>query len=204
MTTNGSNGGIAAGVRWDLSDLYASVDDPRIDSDLDAAIESAAAFASEYRGRVGELTALDISKAIDTLETLQAPIVRAGAYSGLLFAADTSDPRHGALLQRVQEKATEFKTTLLFFELEWVALDANVTDPLLATSDLARRRHFLESTRRYKPHVLTEPEERILAETANTGRNAFSRLFDELMGSDVEPRKQFIEKNARYVKNLDV
>jgi DNA gyrase subunit B len=31
-----------------------------------------------------------------------------------------------------------------------------------------------------------------------------SRLFDELMGSEVEPRKLFIEKNARYVKNLDV
>jgi DNA gyrase subunit B len=31
-----------------------------------------------------------------------------------------------------------------------------------------------------------------------------SRLFDELIGDDVEPRKQFIEKNARYVKNLDI
>jgi DNA gyrase subunit B len=31
-----------------------------------------------------------------------------------------------------------------------------------------------------------------------------SRLFDELMGDEVEPRKEFIEKNAKYVKNLDV
>jgi len=181
MTTDASSGGFAAGVRWDLSDLYASVDDPRIDADLDAALASAGAFAKEYRGRVGELSAADLSRAIDALESLQAPIVRAGAYSGLLFAADTGDPRHGALLQRVQERATEINTTLLFFELEWVALEASAADPLLASPDLAKRRHFLESTRRYKPHVLSEPEERILAETANTGKHAFSRLFDEMM-----------------------
>jgi DNA gyrase subunit B len=31
-----------------------------------------------------------------------------------------------------------------------------------------------------------------------------SKVFDELMGDEVEPRRQFIERNAKYVNNLDV
>ena len=84
------------------------------------------------------------------------PAVRAACYSQLLFAADTSDPRHGALMQRVQERVSEIRNTLLFFELEWVAVEDAVADALLADPALARRRHFLDSMRRYRPHVLSE------------------------------------------------
>ncbi len=49
-----------------------------------------------------------------------------------------------------------------------------------------------------------DPETRTLLRVDIEDGAMASRLFDELMGDDVEPRKAFIEKNARYVKNLDV
>jgi DNA gyrase subunit B len=49
-----------------------------------------------------------------------------------------------------------------------------------------------------------DPETRTLLRVDIEDGAMASRLFDELMGSEVEPRKLFIEKNARYVKNLDV
>jgi DNA gyrase subunit B len=49
-----------------------------------------------------------------------------------------------------------------------------------------------------------DPETRTLLRVDIQDGAMASRLFDELMGTDVEPRKLFIEKNAKYVKNLDV
>ncbi len=171
----------AAGVRWDLSDLYAAPDDPALEADLDRALERGRSFAQRHRGRVAALSAAGLAEALDELEALNELVVRAASYAQLLFAADTADPRHGALLQRVQERVSEIRNALLFFELEWVAVPADAADTLLAEPALARRRHFLASMRRYRPHLLTEPEERILEETANTGRRAFGRLFDEIL-----------------------
>ena len=120
MTTTELTG--ADDVAWDLSDLYAGPDDPRIDTDLDAALAAARAFAARLRGRVASLSASELAAALDELERTQEPAARAGVYSGLVFAADTATPRHGALVQHVQERATELSNELLFFELEWVAV----------------------------------------------------------------------------------
>ena len=174
--------GPAAGVRWNLADLYAGVDDPALDADLAAALERANAFAERYRGRVAELAAAELAEAVDEYESLQEPVGRAGAFVGLLFAADTSDPRHGARMQSVQERSSEIHNALVFFELEWVALEEDAAKRLLEDPALAARRHLLGSLRRYKPHVRSEAEEQLLEQTANTGRRAFSRLFDEVMG----------------------
>lgn len=178
-----TDGGPATGVRWDLADLYAGPDDPQIDADLDASARAAETFAARHRGRVAALTAPALAAAIDELEALAEPMSRAGAYAGLLFAADTAAQRHGALLQRVQERSSAIRNELVFFELEWVALDDAIAARLVADPALARRRHHLEAMRRYRPHVLSEPEEKLLEETANTGRRAFARLFDELLGA---------------------
>jgi oligoendopeptidase F len=175
--------GPAAGVRWDLSDLYQGPDDPQLESDLDAARSAARDFAAHHRGRVASLDAGALADAIDRLEALGEPVAQVQAFAGLLFAADTSEPRRGALLQHVQERATEIRNLLVFFELEWAALEDDQAERLLGNPILERRSHFLRALRRYRPHLLSEPEEKILEESANTGRRAFSRLFDELIGS---------------------
>jgi oligoendopeptidase F len=182
-STSTSTSGPAAGVRWDLTDLYPEPADAALARDLDAAEAQARRFAERYRGRIATLDAAALARALDELEALLEPPGRAGAYAGLRFAADTAAPANGALLQRVQERSSEVQNAVVFFQLEWVAHDDDAARKLLADPALARRRHLLEAMRRYRPHVLSEPEEKLLEELANTGQRAWGRLFDEILAA---------------------
>jgi len=49
-----------------------------------------------------------------------------------------------------------------------------------------------------------DPESRTMQRVEIDQAAYTDKLFQRLMGDDVEPRRAFIEKNAKYVKNLDV
>jgi oligoendopeptidase F len=113
------------------------------------------------------------------LAELQDVLGRAGSYAALNFSTATADPARGALLQRVQERGTQLETRLLFFELEWAAVEDEQAERLLAADGLEFARHHLRTARRYRPHLLSEPEEKILAEKSLTSHSAWTRLFEE-------------------------
>jgi oligoendopeptidase F len=167
-------------VAWDLDPLVDSEGPEGADRLMAEADERAARFAETYAGHVGDLDGAGLSAAMAELETLVDLLGRAGSYAMLRFAVDTADPANGALLARMQEKGTAVETKLLFFELEWAALDDERVGELLAADGLATTRHHLRTLRRYRPHLLSEPEEKLMTEKALTGRDAWTRLFSEL------------------------
>jgi len=167
-------------VRWDLSALYASPDDPALAADLTSALEDAKSFSQRLHGRIGELSAAELAAATDELEAINERIDRVGAFAYLRFATDTADPSRGALLQTVEERSTAIATELLFVELEWAAVPDERAGELLADPALGAWGHFLEAARRFRPHLLSEPEEKVLAEKTVTGRSAWSRLFTQV------------------------
>jgi oligoendopeptidase F len=169
-------------VAWDLDPLLdGDPSDPvaAVDAMLASAQERADAFAERYAGHVAELDGEGLAEAMRELGELQEIVGRAGSFAGLHFSTDTIDPVRGALFQRVQESATPIETKLLFFELEWAAIDDETADALLEADGLDFCRHHLRTARRYRPYLLSEPEEKILAEKSLTSRNAWGRLFEE-------------------------
>src|SRR3954452_6210748 len=174
-------------VAWDLEPLVDGDGPEGVDRQLDEAAQRATALAQAHAGKLAGVAPDAFAAAVTELAAINELIGRAGSYAHLRFATDTADPANGALMQRVQEKATAIETTLLFFELEWAALDDQRAEELMAAEGLDTARHFLRTARRYRPHLLSEPEERILAEKSITGSSAWSRLFEEVTSSiDVE------------------
>jgi oligoendopeptidase F len=168
---------------WDLSALVDGDEDNGVTRQLDEAVERATAFSGTYAGRLSELDSAELAGAMHELAAIDELVGKAGAFASLRFATDTADPARGALLQLVQERATEIETKLLFFELEWAGLPDERAEALLADDGLAFCTHYLRSARRYRPHLLTEPEERILTEKAISSESAWARLFGELVAA---------------------
>ena len=174
-------------VTWDLSALFSSSDDPKIEASWKEAHARADAFATQYRGKINSdsLTAEVLAEALNEMEAITVLIVKPITYANLVFAADVSKPELGAFMQEQTERATELQVKLMFFELELQAAPASVIDPLLSDPCLANFLHHIHVSRTYSKYRLSEKEEVLMEELANTGSRAWNRLFDEVTANHV-------------------
>lgn len=192
-------------VAWDLEDLV----DGRGPAGIDVLLEDAERLASRIercRGRIHELDAGALAELMGEIAELRDRLGRAGSYAGLAWAVDTADPERGARMQRVEEHTARIATRILFVDLEWAALGDDQVEELLADERLAFCRHHLRSLRRYRPHLLSEPEERILTEKQVTGATAWARLFDDLTSAivvDLDGRAAGLEEGLSRLSAPD-
>ncbi|MEJ2149340.1 MAG: M3 family oligoendopeptidase [Chloroflexota bacterium] len=170
-------------IVWDLGDLYARTDDPAIDRDLDEADKRAEALGEGYRGRIAALDAAELLALIKEYEAVGELAGKVGTYAYLHWSTNTEDPARGALVQKVNERGAQLQQKLVFIEVEWANAPDEAAAALIDDPALAHYRHWLEMARRRRPHLLTEPEEKIMAEKAVSGRNAWTRFFDEVSGA---------------------
>jgi len=198
----------AENVLWDLSELYKGIDDPAIERDLKDVLATADQFAERYRGKVASLSATELAEAQTATEALSEQFGRLINYASLQWNTDTGNAAFGALLQRMREAGSQFQQKLLFFDLEWAHIPEDhvkiVDDPALA-----RWRHYLLKALDMRPHLLSEPEEKILAEKAVTGSGAWARYYGEVLGAarydlDGQQVPQEIVLNKLYSGDRDL
>jgi oligoendopeptidase F len=106
---------------------------------------------------------------------------RLSAYAYLWFSENTKDLQARSFKTRVEERLTAFNNRLLFFDLWWQGVDADNATRLSA--GIGSIRYHLDTIRRFKPHTLTEPEEKIIHVKNVTGRSAVHTLYDIVTNS---------------------
>lgn len=163
---------------WDLSDLFPSHDGPEI-RDSFATLESAVENFQKYRNKLtNQIVFEDFMMVVKDLESITDTAQKLGTYPGLWFAADTQNQNAQALYAKVQEFLAKVENQTLFFSLWWKDLDQGTAEELMSRAN--GYRYWLEEMRHFKPHTLTEPEEKIINIKNVNGVNALVRLFDSI------------------------
>ena len=161
--------------RWDLTDL---VKDPvrQLETHL-SAIDVQVAQIEAARDRLSpDLPEDEFAAILRLSESVAQSASRLGAYAYLWFSENTKDGKARSFKAHVEERLTALQNRLLFFELWWQGIDEQNAARLLRGSGDVR--YHLETIRRYKPHTLTEAEEKIINVKNVTGRSAVNTLYD--------------------------
>ncbi|MEO8685764.1 MAG: M3 family oligoendopeptidase, partial [Devosia sp.] len=170
---------------WDLSDLYPAKDSPEFKADLERAQQDAAAFESDYRGKLDGLTrAGKLMEAIKRTEALGDLTGKIGSYSFLQYAQNTTDPDRAKFMGDTNEALTTLSTRVLFFDLELNRIDDAVLEAALAGDpELARYRTWFAELRKAKPYQLDNKLEELFHDKSVTAYSAWNRLYDETLAS---------------------
>ena len=105
------------------------------------------------------------------------------SFASLSWTSQSDDPARGALLQKVRERHSAQAQKAVFLEIEWANAPEEDARKLIDDPLLSRWRHWLIVSRLNKPHLLSEPEEKVLAEKSVNGAQAWARYFDETLAT---------------------
>lgn len=164
--------------RWSLKDLFPSHDSP----ELEGAFKELGKKVTSFEAVRPDLKPdMDVERFMEILtmsDGISQAANRLQSFAGLLFAANTQDQAAQTLVGRIQQFMAELANRTLFFDLWWKGLDDPSAARFLAVS--GDYHYYLEEMRHFKPHTLTEPEEKIVNLKNVTGPEALITLYDAL------------------------
>ena len=169
--------------RWNLADLYDSIEDERIELNLDELKDMINNF-QDYKGKIGELSGRGLYEAVIAYENIQELMAKLASYSYLKYSEDTSLDDNVKFYQRIKEELNNLYTDTLFFPLELNKIsDARLQQLFRQSKSLAVYKQVIEDIRVEKPHQLNEDLEKLFLDKSLTSNESWVRLYDELMNN---------------------
>ena len=163
---------------WNLAELFPSHDSPELEAafkQLDAKVTEFEVVRESLNADIGFTEFMSIVKQLEELTRLG---YRVYAFASLWITEDTQNQDAQSLMARVQLFMAQMPYRTLFFSLWWKELDGENAERLMALSE--GYRYWLEEMRHFKPHTLSEAEEKIINIKDVTGFNALITLYDAI------------------------
>ena len=163
--------------KWDLTHLFANVSKWQEDF---AWVQSTYPRIREWKGKLGQ-SAKDLAGCLEFEKSLDLKIERLYHFASLQSAEDSANTEYLARIGQIQNLLTQIGEAFAFVVPEIQSIDDAKFEEFIADPALTEWKIRLHKIRRLKPHVLSEPEERILALGAaalNGYDDAFSQLTD--------------------------
>ncbi len=163
---------------WSLVALFPGQDTP----EMEAAFESLDTQTSAFENRRTQLApAISVElfmEIVQQLEEIRRVSTKVYVFSQLQFTENTQSQEAQTFVARVQKAMAGLQNRTLFFSLWWKALDEENAARLMAGA--GDYRYWLQEMRNFKPHTLTEPEEKIINVKELTGSTALRTLYDTI------------------------
>ncbi len=167
--------------KWDLSHLFADVGKWQEDFGW---VQRTYPRIKEWKGKLGQ-SAKNLAECLEFEKTLDLKIERLYHFASLQLAEDSANTEHLARVGQIQNLLTHIGEAFAFVVPEIQAIDDTTFAKFIGGPALADWRTKLHKIRRLKPHVLSEPEERILALGA-AALNGYDDTFSQLTDVDMK------------------
>ena len=167
--------------KWDLRHLF--VDVSKWQEDF-AWIQQSYPRLREWKGKIGE-SAKSLAGCLEFEKALELKIERLYHFASLQLAEDSANPDYLARVGQVQNLLTRIGEVAAFVVPEIQAIDDEKFAEFVVDPALKEWRVKLHKIRRMKPHVLSEPEERLLA-LGSAALDGYDDTFSQLTDVDMK------------------
>src|SRR5881409_4443559 len=167
--------------KWDLTQLFADVSKWQEDF---ARVQRMYPNIAQWKGRVGE-SAQTLAEVLEFEKSLDLKMERVYHYASLQLAEDSANNEYLARVGQLENLLTKIGEAAAFVVPEILAIDDEKFAQFIADPALKDWRIKLQKIRRMKPHVLSEPEERILA-LGNVALSGYDDTFSQLTDVDMK------------------
>ena len=162
---------------WDLTLLYKN--DEEFEKDFKA-MEEFSKEVNKFKGNLSK-SAAELKNILDSIMNASIILDKLGSYAFLKQTEDLTNNDSNIKIARFSKLASEFSANLSYFDPELMSIDDEKMNSFLKDEILKDYLIYLRNILKYKPHTLSEKEERILAlqgELASTASNVFDTLND--------------------------